>query len=76
MRVVRNHGIAGGTLPDNKVEPNPAIIFEHCDRDQACDIAKFKVTTSKGPVFLCGHHFHVNEQAILDEDYEVNFVNA
>jgi hypothetical protein len=76
MRVVKNHGLTGGTLPDNRVDPPPPLIFEKCDQDQACDNAKFKVNTPSGPVYLCGHHFHVNEQAILDKDYEVNFVNA
>ena len=52
-----------------------AVQYVKCDRDQACDYAKFEIITPVGPVYLCGHHFHVNELVLLKSKYEVNKVN-
>ena len=73
MRVVRPHT---GALPYEQPPVDVVIQYINCDRDQACDYAKFEITTPNGPVFLCGHHFHVNELFLLSTNYEVKKVNA
>jgi hypothetical protein len=66
------------TLTPQRVESvtEPESPFIHCDRDQSCDWAKFKVITRSGPLFLCGHHFHENELAFIGQRYEVKNLNA
>ena len=66
---------SGGKLdtPSPIAEP---VRYIKCDRDQACDYAKFEIITPKGPVYLCGHHFHVNELAIMALKYKVRKVNG
>lgn len=74
MTVVKNPH--AGALPVEQPPADAPIRYVKCDRDQACDYAKFEITTPSGPVFLCGHHFHVNELFLMSTDYEVNRINA
>lgn len=73
MRVIRN--AEAGELSVGQPPVEKAVHFVKCDRDQACNYAKFEVITPAGPVYLCGHHFHVNERAIMASKYEVNRIN-
>jgi hypothetical protein len=74
MKVVKNPH--AGALPSTQPPADAPIQHIRCDRDQACDVAKFEITTPNGPVFLCGHHFHVNELFLLGTKYEVKRINA
>lgn len=80
MRMVRNHGLAGGTIADKKLgAPAPAVIVhEHCDVDQACDRAKYEILINKlnlfegtHSLFFCGHHYREHEQAFIERGYGV-----
>jgi len=74
MRVIKN--VPAGALPVEQSPVDVVIRYIRCDRDQACDIAKFEITTLNGPVFLCGHHFHENELFLLGTKYEVKRING
>lgn len=73
MRVIKN--AEPGALSVGQPPVEKAVQFVRCDRDQACDYAKFEVITPSGPVYLCGHHFHVNELFLLSTKYEVKRIN-
>ena len=74
MRVIKN--AEPGALPLERPPVEKAVHFVKCDRDQACDVAKFEIVTPNGPVYLCGHHFHVNALFLLTSKYEVSRING
>ena len=74
MRVVKNAHTGGAlTVPPPVETPKQWV---KCDRDLACDYAKFRISTRNGPVFLCGHHFHEHEIFLYANKFEVIKVNA
>ena len=67
-----------GAVVENSPLPSPTGIYENCDRDQACDRAKYEVSVGGDnlfedgrKLFFCGHHFHQYEQAIIERGYRV-----
>lgn len=74
MRVIKN--VEVGELSVGQPPVVTTVQYVKCDRDQACDYAKFEIITPKGPVYLCGHHFHVNELFLLSTKYEVKKING
>lgn len=73
MRVIKN--AEPGELSVEQPPVEKAVQYVKCDRDQACDYSKFEIITPAGPVYLCGHHFHVNELFLLSTKYEVKKIN-
>jgi len=74
MRVIQGAHSGGAVVaPAPVAQP---IRYIKCDRDQACDYAKFEIFTPKGPIYLCGHHYHVNEWFIMVSKYVVRKVNG
>jgi hypothetical protein len=73
MTIVKN--AKAGALPEVQAPAEPENRLK-CDRDQACECAKFRISTRNGPVFLCGHHFHEHELFLMANKFEVIKVNV
>lgn len=74
MRVVKNSELRELPIAPPPVE-KPSL-YIRCDRDWGCDYAKFEIVTLNGSVFLCGHHYHVNEPFLTTSKHEVKRLNA
>lgn len=72
-----------GDLPDKPIKIPVRIIKDApssaaghkpwitCDRDPACDRARFEIVTPSGSLYFCGHHFYVYFPHACERDYEI-----
>jgi hypothetical protein len=71
MKIVRNHGLSGGTVVENPPLPIPVVVYENCDVDPACDRAKFEVFVGELSLFFCAHHYRQHSAALDAQGFGV-----
>jgi hypothetical protein len=76
MRIIKPQEHTEGALVQTQPPADKLNIHVPCDADKSCDYAKYGIATEHGPLYLCGHHYHVNEKYIAKKKYKVEELNA